>query len=391
MHTSDPSCTPWSRWTFWQNQGEVSGMPGVPSTTDWDVFKGTLAELYSYVIGGGTNPPTINVQPANVTVATNGSANFVVGAFGGGTLYYRWQKSSPDGPLFTNLNNGGHYSGVFTAELLISNADGTDAAKYRCVVTNAYSSATSSNATLTLAVSCEPNALVNADFEGCTNSGVACGWTSYEVNSPTTKVWSIQTFEPPEGSHWQQIQAYNAANTASAGVRQDVTGCTIGATYRVAGWYKSNSANGRARVRLSPSASTSWSTAIDLSPAQEVNGSTWTAFSGTVVAMGPSMTIWLDGQTTGGTSAKVGCFDAVTVTCEGLPVPLHIDAVNLLAQQQVHLLLSGPVENLVSIQRSSNLVHWVTLTTLTNTTGTLEFTDTTTSNRLQWFYRAVTP
>ena len=57
-------------------------------------------------------------------------------------MSYQWQKNS------ANLSNGGHYSGATTATLTISNADSSDAASYRCVVTNAYGSATSSNATL---------------------------------------------------------------------------------------------------------------------------------------------------------------------------------------------------------------------------------------------------
>jgi len=384
IQNANPSCIPWTRWAFWQYAGEVTGLPGCPSTTDLDVFNGTLAELQSYVIGGGTNPPSIAIQPANSTTTTNGSASFTVVAYGGGTLHYRWQKNS------NNIANGGHYSGATTATLTINNADGNDAASYRCVITNTYGSVTSSNATLALTVSCEPNALVNANFEGGNSSGVATGWTAYEVNSPSIKVWSIQTASPAEGAQYQQIQAYNTAYAGSAGVRQNVTGCTIGATYQVSGWYRSNSDNGRARVRVSPSASTDWNTAIDLNPAQEVNGSTWTTFNGTVVASGSSMTLWLDGRTIAGPTAKVGCFDAVTVTCAGLPKPLHIDAAVMLPQKQLRVVVSGEPGNSVTIQCSTNMLTWATWTNVINTAGTVEFIDATT-NTVQRYYRAKTP
>ena len=82
-------------------------------------------------------------------------------------------------------------------------------------------------------------------------------------------------------------------------MRQNITGCVVGATYQIAGWYRSNSNNGRARVRVSPTASTDWSTAVDLNPIADYGiGVTWTNFSGTVVATGTNMTLWLDGVQT---------------------------------------------------------------------------------------------
>jgi hypothetical protein len=57
-------------------------------------------------------------------------------------LGYQWQKNQ------VNLSNGGHYSGCTLATLTIANADSSDAAGYRCLVTNAYGSIASSPATL---------------------------------------------------------------------------------------------------------------------------------------------------------------------------------------------------------------------------------------------------
>jgi hypothetical protein len=89
-------------------------------------------------------PPTITQHPTNQTVAPGGTANFSVTASGTEPLSYQWQKNN------VNLANGGHYSGATTATLTISNADSNDEANYRCVVTNAYGSATSNNASLTI-------------------------------------------------------------------------------------------------------------------------------------------------------------------------------------------------------------------------------------------------
>ncbi len=106
---------------------------------------------------------------------------------------------------------------------------------------------------------------------------------------------------------------------SGGGVRQDVAGCAVGATYTIAGWMRTNSASATCRVRCSPTASTAWSTAVDLNPAQVTSSSSWVPFSGTVIATGTSMTIWLDGQTGGEDLNKASCFDSVTVTTNAAP------------------------------------------------------------------------
>jgi hypothetical protein len=99
-------------------------------------------------------------------------------------------------------------------------------------------------------------------------------------------------------------------------VRQNITGCVIGATYTVAGWFRGNSAlYSTCTVKVSPTASTTWSTAVNLTPAATFTGRYWTNFSGTVTATGTNMTLWLDGQTGSTGQNKAECFDAITVTC----------------------------------------------------------------------------
>jgi hypothetical protein len=78
---------------------------------------------------------------------------------------------------------------------------------------------------------------------------------------------------------------------------------------------RGNSASATCRVKVSPTTSTNWSSAIDLTPPQSYSGSTWTAFSGTVVASNATMTLWLDGQTGGTGLNKAECLDVIAVTC----------------------------------------------------------------------------
>ena len=261
-------------------------------------------------------PPSISQQPANQAVTSGGTANFTLVVAGTSPLNYQWQKNS------VNLSNGGHVAGCATATLTISTADSGDAGSYRCVVTNAYGSVTSSVAVLTIGGSCSSPVLVNGSFEGTTNAGVGDGWVGYQRGSPPpTTTWSIQVANPPAGggAHYQQI-ANTSSTTSGGGVRQDITGCIVGATYQIAGWMRGNSQlYATCRVKCSPTASTDWATAMDLSPPQTYTGTNWTAFSGTVVATGTNMTLWLDGQTGSTGANKAECFDMVTVTCLSAP------------------------------------------------------------------------
>jgi hypothetical protein len=252
---------------------------------------------------------TITQQPSNATVNVGGTATFTVAATGEGTLTYQWQKNQ------TNLVNGGRIWGVNTPTLTITNAQASDAGNYRCVVTAGCGSVISFQAALT--VGCTFNPLTNPSFEGGNTGGVANGWTAYRrAPYPSTTTWSIQTASPPSGGGLQYQQIANSSSTGGAGIRQDITGCTPGATYRISGWMRGNSASyATCTVKVSPTASTNWSTAIHLNPPATYTGSTWTSFSGTVVATGTNMTLWLDGQTGGSGQYKAECFDAITVTC----------------------------------------------------------------------------
>lgn len=252
-------------------------------------------------------PPTITQHPSDQTVAMGTAATFTVAATGTSPLAYQWQKNS------VNLTNSGHYAGATTATLTISNADSNDEAYYRCVISNSSGSATSNQASLTISA-CTPPMLLNGDFEGGNTNGIATHWTGYQRAPNPTTAWTIQSSSPPTDGGLQYQQIANTSSTGGGGVRQNVTGCIIGTTYTVAGWMRTNSISAACTVKCSPSASTDWATAIDLSPQQTTTSTTWVPFSGTVVATGTSMTIWLDGQTGGTGLNKAACFDSVTVT-----------------------------------------------------------------------------
>ena len=100
-----------------------------------------------------TTTLTITQQPQSTTVCAGANATFSVTATGSVPLSYQWQTNS------VNLVNGGHYSGVTTPNLTVTAADSGVATSYRCLVSNAGGSVTSTVATLT--VNARPTAAVS--------------------------------------------------------------------------------------------------------------------------------------------------------------------------------------------------------------------------------------
>ncbi len=139
--------------TRWNSLGEYTLAAGTPSTvtittTGSTAGTGSTALRTDAVkwelVGVSSPPPTVTQHPANRQVCPQGSAAFSVTATGEGTLAYQWQKNG------SNLANGGHYTGVTTANLTVSSADAADVASYRCVVSNGGGSTTSNAANLSL-------------------------------------------------------------------------------------------------------------------------------------------------------------------------------------------------------------------------------------------------
>lgn len=233
-------------------------------------------------------PPTITVHPQPSSICSTGSTSFTVTATGSGTITYQWQKNN------ANLSNGGHYSGCTTATLTVSNADNTDAANYRCVVTNAYGSVNSNPATLTV-LACNPNCLTNLGFEAGFTSGIGNGWTKFlKVGNVTL---SDETTERHGGLHSQEVYSPNKNN--DGGVYQRFL-ATPGQPYTVKAWIKVHSPeqpnNAEGFFGIDPTGGT------DSNSAQIMWASKpweyWSQDSWTVTAQSNFITVYLRGRST---------------------------------------------------------------------------------------------
>lgn len=79
---------------------------------------------------------TITTNPSNSTICEATNTSFTVAASGSG-LTYQWQVSTDGGANYTNVSNGGVYSGATSSTLTITGATpGLNNNRYRCVVSN---------------------------------------------------------------------------------------------------------------------------------------------------------------------------------------------------------------------------------------------------------------
>ena len=90
----------------------------------------------SFVVGSAGAPPAIVQQPTNQTVAAGGTMSFAVTVTGSSPLSCQWRFNGVDLPTATN------------ATLVLTNVDSPRIGQYSVLVTNAYGSVTSSNASL---------------------------------------------------------------------------------------------------------------------------------------------------------------------------------------------------------------------------------------------------
>jgi hypothetical protein len=115
----------------------------------------TTGRAYVFAVSATTGPlaPIIGgITPINILTIEGRNTNISVQITGGSAPFtYQWQAGPIGSGVWTNLSNGGPFSGVTAANLVISNINyGTNQADYRCLVSNAAGTTPSGTCTMTV-------------------------------------------------------------------------------------------------------------------------------------------------------------------------------------------------------------------------------------------------
>jgi hypothetical protein len=98
--------------------------------------------------------PVLTTQPADRSVSSGTSVPLSVAAAGApaayGYFYYQWQRLAASGGSWTDLTDGGAYTGSTTASFRVVSSLAMNGDQFRCVVGNTAGSVTSTVATLTV-------------------------------------------------------------------------------------------------------------------------------------------------------------------------------------------------------------------------------------------------
>jgi pectate lyase len=153
---------------------------------------GSYSALISNVAGSVTSvvaqlivtnvvaPPSVVTQPQSQSVSVGQTVNFSVAAAGTQPLFYQWY-----------LDNITPLADATNPVLTLSSVTTNDAGGYSAVVSNAYGTATSSNATLTVATNAPPDfSAIGFCNDGGTITGGAGGPTVYVGSQAQLQAYS---------------------------------------------------------------------------------------------------------------------------------------------------------------------------------------------------------
>ena len=170
--------------------------------------------------------PLVTSSPSNNTLCVGSSNTFTVVA-SGSNLTYQWQVSTDAGATFTNLANGGPYSGVNTSSLTVNPLTAAmNSYQYKVVVSGSCTpSVTSGTATLTVitpvSITSQPNAVTaicstgNTQFTVTGSSTVPISY-QWQVSSDGGATWSnVVNAAPYSGATTATLTITNVPTTLS--------------------------------------------------------------------------------------------------------------------------------------------------------------------------------
>ena len=378
----------------------------------WSADTGNLVFHLSFI----ASPPTIIVQPTSQTVPVGGTATFSINAAGTLPLSYFWKR---DGAIIAGATNV-TYS---TNNLQLADSG----SQFSCLVSNYLGTTNTLAATLTVVVSpsdwfseIADAAITNFAFktftftpDGSLNFYSVCSGPA--VTFPTDPTGGIvlaegdDTFAQITLAGTNTVAIYNHRTnvlfvgsngylTMNVGDKNYVPSYANHFTYpRVAALY----------CDLDPSVGgmISWRQLADrvavtyqavplyASITQTNNFQVEIFYTGTIRITylslnAPSALLGLSAG--GGQPANFVASDFASYgSCTAQP-PL-IRQVLMLPNRSLQIIMTGAVGNVFRVEGSTDLLTWQNITSLTNLTGTLQFTDPGATNFSRRFYRLVMP
>lgn len=164
-----------------------------------------------FTITAGTNP-AITAQPANQTICVGANSSFSISS--ATATAFQWQVSTDGGTIFSNLSNGGVYTGVTTATLNITGATALlNNYRYRCIASTQCGSTTSGAGILTIN---NPPAITSSPSDITLCAGSNNTFTVVATGSGLTYQWQLS----PAGctGPWTNIPTATAASFTLTGI-----------------------------------------------------------------------------------------------------------------------------------------------------------------------------
>lgn len=225
------------QWQVSTNSGSTWGNisnTGVYSTATTSTLNitGATSGMNSYqyrcVVSGSCSPaatsgaatltitptPSISSHPGSSSVSVNGNTTFTVSANNASS--YQWQVSTNSGSTWSNLSNGGVYSGVTTSTLSLTTIPlSYNGYLYRCVASGTCNPAANSNAA-TLTVTGSAPSISSHPQDSTICSGNNASFTVAASGTSLTYQWQVST---NSGSTW--------SNLVNAGIYSGATTSTL--------------------------------------------------------------------------------------------------------------------------------------------------------------------
>jgi hypothetical protein len=175
-------------------------------------------------------PPTIAAQPADRMVAAGQPATFAVAAAAAAPATFQWQVSTDAGTSWTDVTTGDPYADADTATLALNTVPvSLHQARYRVRITNAFGTATSHTAQLTVygPLTAAPTTLRFAATKAGANGAVTNVTAPQTLTVGTTGAatgWTVSVDRP-----WVQVSSVSGTGADLLTVTVADVGNTLGA------------------------------------------------------------------------------------------------------------------------------------------------------------------